>query len=221
MGLAMGLTAMAIVYSPWGKQSGAHLNPALTLSFLRLGKISSPDATFYILAQFLGGLIGVFAVWVALGGAFAAPPVHFVNTVPGDAGIGVAFLTEAAMACGLMLMVVTALASKRLLPLVGVLAGLMVAAYIAFLAPLSGMSMNPARSFASAAPEGLWDHLWLYFSAPVLGMLAAVEIARLAQVGRQRFCAKLNHDGAYRCIHCGHVPPQAAQAKAEENKVTS
>jgi aquaporin Z len=204
MGIAMGLTAIAIIYSPWGKRSGAHINPAVTLSFLRLGKINRIDAAFYIVAQFLGGLLGVLLVWAALGIAFADPPVQFVVTLPGAQGIGVAFLTEAAMACGLMLMVVTALASVRLMPLIGLFAGLMVATYIAFLAPLSGMSINPARTFASAAPGGQWGDLWLYLSAPVLGMLAAVEIHRLARPGREGFCAKLNHDDAYRCIHCGH-----------------
>lgn len=59
MGLAMGLTSIGIVYSPWGKQSGAHLNPAVTLTFFRLGKIAKPDAIFYVLAQFIGGIAGV------------------------------------------------------------------------------------------------------------------------------------------------------------------
>src|SRR5229473_2753635 len=59
IGLAMGITAIGIIYSPWGKRSGAHLNPAVTLSFLRLGKIQPWDAAYYITAQFLGGLAGV------------------------------------------------------------------------------------------------------------------------------------------------------------------
>lgn len=212
MGVAMGLTAIAIIYSPWGKRSGAHINPAVTLGFLRLGKVNRTDAAFYILAQFLGALIGVVLVWALLGTAFSAPPVRFVNTLPGAGGAGVAFIVEAAMACGLMLMVVTALASVRYMALIGAFAGLMVAAYIALLGPLSGMSINPARTFASAAPEGLWDYLWLYFTAPVLGMLAAVEIARLARLRRERICAKLNHDAAYRCIHCGYEPPRSSDA---------
>src|SRR5437870_1664697 len=58
-GLAMGLTAIALIYSPWGKQSGAHLNPSVTLTFLRLGKVEPWDAWFYIVAQFLGGTLGV------------------------------------------------------------------------------------------------------------------------------------------------------------------
>jgi aquaporin Z len=62
MGLAMGLTAVGIIYSPWGKQSGAHLNPATTLTFLRLGKVAPRDACGYIVAQFLGGLFGVYIV---------------------------------------------------------------------------------------------------------------------------------------------------------------
>jgi len=51
MGLAMGLTAVAIIYSPWGKQSGAHFNPAVTLTFLRLGKVKRTDAVFFMMAS--------------------------------------------------------------------------------------------------------------------------------------------------------------------------
>ena len=59
IGLAMGLTAIGLIYSPWGQQSGAHMNPATTLTFLRLGKVQPWDAVFYISAQFIGGLCGV------------------------------------------------------------------------------------------------------------------------------------------------------------------
>jgi len=59
IGLAMGLTAISLIYSPWGKQSGAHLNPSLTLTFWRLGKVASWDALLYIAAQFVGGMLGV------------------------------------------------------------------------------------------------------------------------------------------------------------------
>jgi aquaporin Z len=66
MGLAMGLTAVGIVYSPWGKQSGAHLNPATTLTFLGLGKIATKDACGYVVAQFLGGVFGTYVVGALL-----------------------------------------------------------------------------------------------------------------------------------------------------------
>ncbi len=210
IGLAMGLTAIAIIYSPWGKRSGAHLNPAVTLTFLRLGKIKPLDAIFYIIAQFVGGALGGFLVWAVLGSAFAEPPVDFVNTRPGEAGLLIAYITEMGMAFGIMLMVLMALASGRLMRFIGLFAGLMVAAYIAELAPLSGMSINPARSFASAVPGFLWDYLWIYFTAPVLGMQLAVEVFRLGKRGRETFCAKLNHDPAYRCIHCGYEPTKRA-----------
>ena len=221
MGIAMGLTAIAIIYSPWGKRSGAHINPAITLGFLRLGKIAPVDAAFYILAQFLGGALGVALVWTALGAAFADPPVFFVNTVPAG-GVAVAYLTELAMAFGLMLMVVTALSSPRLMPFVGLFAGIMVATYISIFAPVSGMSINPARTFASAVPAAHVDYLWLYFTAPVLGMMVAVETFRLAGLGRAWLCAKLNHDDRYRCIHCGHRPSRtdrgAEPGVAETNR---
>ena len=61
-GIAMGSTAIALVFSPLGKRSGAHFNPAVTLTFWRLGKVKNWDAVFYIVAQFIGGIAGVFAV---------------------------------------------------------------------------------------------------------------------------------------------------------------
>src|SRR5687767_11974542 len=59
VGCGMGATAVSLVYSPWGQRSGAHFNPALTLTFLRLGKIEPADACGYLLAQFAGGVLGV------------------------------------------------------------------------------------------------------------------------------------------------------------------
>jgi aquaporin Z len=67
MGLAMGLTAVVNIYSPWGRRSGAHLNPATTLTFWRLGKVSGRDTAFYIAAQFAGGTVGAFYIGALLG----------------------------------------------------------------------------------------------------------------------------------------------------------
>src|SRR5713226_8095364 len=68
-GVSMGMTAIAIIYSPWGKQSGAHINPSVTLTFLRLGKIRGWDAFFYITSQFTGAVVGVSLVALLLGKA--------------------------------------------------------------------------------------------------------------------------------------------------------
>src|SRR2546425_8732756 len=66
-GLAMGLTAIGIIYSPWGRRSGAHMNPSVTLSFLALGKIAPWDAFFYIASQFAGGALGVMLAALLIG----------------------------------------------------------------------------------------------------------------------------------------------------------
>lgn len=200
MGAFMGLTAVAIIYSPWGQQSGAHLNPSVTLTFLRLGKLPLGDAVFYVLAQFAGGLLGVLLSRAIVGSALGHPAVHYVVTAPGPGGRAVAFAGEALISFGLMLTVLIVSNSSRA-RLTGLLAGVLVAAYIAFEAPLSGMSMNPARTFASALPSGDWSAAWIYFVAPPLGMLAAAEAYR-ARRGAGR-CAKLQHDNARRCIFCG------------------
>jgi aquaporin Z len=86
IGLAMGLTAIALIYSPWGKQSGAHLDPAVTLTVLRLGKIQFIDAIFYVTAQCVGGLVGLMLASAAIGMAVAHPAINYVVTVSGDKG---------------------------------------------------------------------------------------------------------------------------------------
>ena len=75
-GLAMGLTAVGIFYSSWGKRSGAHINPAVTLTFLRLGKIKLWDALFYICAQFVGATLAVYLMASLFGMAVSHPAVR-------------------------------------------------------------------------------------------------------------------------------------------------
>ncbi|HSB71067.1 MAG TPA: aquaporin [Candidatus Methylomirabilis sp.] len=205
MGVAMGLTAVGIIYSPWGQQSGAHLNPSVTLTFLRLGKVAPWDAAFYVMAQFLGGLAGVWLAVMVLGHPITQPPIEYVATVPGPDGPSIAFLAEFVISCILMAVVLLASNSGGLARFTGLFAGILVALYIALEAPLSGMSMNPARTVASALPANLWTGLWIYFTAPPVGMLLAAEAyLRLRGAGRVS-CAKLHHDNGKRCIfHCGY-----------------
>lgn len=205
MGIAMGLTAIGIIYSPWGKQSGAHLNPSVTLTFYRLGKIEPQDAFFYIAAQFTGGVAGVAFVALAIGNPFADPPINYVATLPGSAGAAVAFLIELVISFVLMSVVLVTINIERG-RFTGILAGCLVATYITVAAPLSGMSMNPARTFASALPAQLWRTLWIYFTAPPLGMLLAAETYLRLAGARKVICAKLNHNNEKRCIfRCGYA----------------
>jgi len=201
-GLAMGVTAAALIYSPWGQRSGAHLNPSVTLTFLRLGKVKGPDALFYVAAQAAGGVLGVALVATWLGGALAHPAVNWVATVPGPPGLWAAFAAEAAISFGLMLTVL-AMSSSRFARLTGLAAALLVATWISVESPVSGMSMNPARTLASALPSGVWTAAWIYFVAPPLGMLGAAQAFSALTQGRARHCAKLDHPAGVRCIFCG------------------
>jgi aquaporin Z len=191
MGLAMGFTAIGIIYSPWGKQSGAHINPSITLAFLRLGKIEPWDAVFYMGAQFVGGLSAVLLIALLLGSTLAHPSVNYVATIPGTDGTGIAFLAEFAISFILMSVVLVSTNTQKLSRWTGLFAGVLVATYIAVEAPLSGMSMNPARTFASALPAQLWTALWVYFTAPLIGMLLAAELYLRLKGAHEVFCAKL------------------------------
>ncbi|MFO0848250.1 MAG: aquaporin [Gemmataceae bacterium] len=214
MGVAMGLTAVVNIYSPWGRRSGSHLNPATTLTFWRLGKVSGRDAAFYVAAQFVGGTLGAASAYTLLGHRFLRPPVTAVVTAPGQHGVSVAFLAELTITFALILVVLAVNNSHRFARYTGFVVGAMVAVYITIEAPLSGMSMNPARSFASAAVSGNWDHLWVYFVAPPLGMLSAAQVFVWWHGRRAVRCAKMDHDGRFRCIFCEHQAKQVSAATA-------
>jgi len=206
IGLAMGLTAIALVYSPLGQRSGAHMNPALTLSYLRLGKLARRDALAYAAAQLAGGIAGVALVAFALGRAFEDAPVSWVATLPGAHGAVGAFAAEIAISFGMMTTALVCTSTPRLAPYTGLFCGSLVALYITFEAPLSGMSMNPARSLASALFPGFWADFWVYVAGPLAGMLLAAELYGRVRGAANVRCAKLNHSARQRCIFCGFTP---------------
>jgi aquaporin Z len=203
IGLAMGGTALGIIHSPWGKRSGAHMNPAITVTFLRLGKIPPWDALYYVLFQFAGGLAGVLLTWAVLGSAFARPPVNYVVTVPGRAGNLAALAGELSIGYLMMAMILYVSNQPRLARFTGLCAGLLIASFVTLEAPLSGFGMNPARTWASAWPSGIWTAIWIYFTAPPLGMLLAAQSYLLAKNPASIRCCKLHHGSSKVCIFCG------------------
>jgi len=202
MGVAMGLTAVALIFSPFGKRSGAHFNPAVTLTYLRLGKIAPWDASFYILFQFIGGILGVLIASVFFRDLVAHSAVNYAVTVPGPNGPTLAFVAELTITFILMTVILTVSNTKRLGRWTGLFAGALIASYICLEAPISGMSMNPARTFGSAFGAHLWTSLWVYFTAPPLGMLLGAEVYKRVKGGKAVACAKLHQQ------HTLHLPLQ-------------
>ncbi|MEK7832899.1 MAG: aquaporin, partial [Acidobacteriota bacterium] len=182
------------------KRSGAHTNPSVTLTFYRLGKIERWDALFYILAQFIGGVIGVTIASLVLNKTLSSPAVNYVTTLPGEFGIGIAFAAEVIISFVMMTVVLNVSNRMSIARYTGLFAGSLVVTYISLEAPVSGMSMNPARTFGSAFSAQTWNALWVYFTAPPLGMLLAAEAyLRLNGIGNV-LCAKLHHHNNERCI---------------------
>jgi aquaporin Z len=206
MGLSMGITAVLIIHSPMGKRSGAHFNPAITLTYFRLGKVARPDAWLYVLSQFIGGVLGVGLSALLLGRALASPTVMFAETVPGKYGTGAAFAAEAFMAALLMGVVLWTSNRPSLAPLTSYFVGILITFYVLVFAPVSGFSINPARTTASAVFADVWTAIWLYFTAPVLGMLFAAEVYIRSQGEDRILCAKMHPDNRYECPFLCHYP---------------
>ena len=205
VGVAMGVTALVLIYSPWGKRSGAIMNPAVVLGFLRLGKLEPRDALGYVAAEFVGGTLGVLVSAAALGPLLGDPSVNYVVTEPGAYGAGTAWLGEFTIAFTLLTVVLLVNRSPRLAQHTGWFAATLVATFITFEAPLSGMSLNPARTFASAAVADSWHGFWIYLTAPLAGVLAATEVRCAFARDRDRLCGKLSHDSTLDCFlrcHC-------------------
>ena len=171
--VAPGLMVMAIIYF-MGMVSGAHLNPAVTLSFAARGNFPWSRVPGYVLAQ----LIGAAAASLLLRALFGTVG-HLGATLPGP-GIssGKALVVEALLTLGLVSVILGTASGARN---VGANAALAVGGYIAlsglWAAPISGASMNPARSFGPDLLAGDWTSWWAYIAGPIVGGLLAVGVA--------------------------------------------
>ncbi|WP_158085506.1 MIP/aquaporin family protein [Niastella vici] len=175
-GLLMGFTALIIFYSPFTAPSGSHINPAVTLTYLRLGKMCRYDALFYIFFQFIGGTIAVYLMQFVMGNELTDAPVRSAVTIPGKAGLWAACAMEFSIAFVTMTIVLFTSASNQLKRYTRLLAGLLVCLWVIVAGPVSGFGMNPARSFASALPAHIWTAFWIYLLMPIAGMLGAAEL---------------------------------------------
>ena len=176
MGVLMGATALFIFYSPWTSPSGSHINPAVTLTFLRLDKMCPRDALFFILFQLAGGTAAVYGMQLLMGNLLTDLPVQSVVTVPGKYGTVPALVIEFAIAFITMSVVLFTADNHKLKKYTRIFAGCLVCTWVIMAGPISGFGMNPARSFASALPANVWTAFWIYLGAPFAGMLSAAEI---------------------------------------------
>jgi aquaporin Z len=134
--------------------------------------------------------------------------VNYVVTAPGSHGDFVAWLAELGIGFVMLTVVMTANRVPSLAPRTGLIAATLVALFITFEAPLSGMSLNPARSFASAAVAHSFGGLWIYLTAPISGMLLGVELQRRLETRHSRLCGKLNHSQTIVCfVPCTCLEP--------------
>ncbi len=175
-GFLFGGTGALIATSPLGRISGAHLDPVLSWAFWLAGSLSALDAALYSLAQFVGAALGAALLPAAWGGVGAA--VRYGATLPARAwGAGPAVAGEAAATFALVGGILWFVGHPRLRRFTPALLPPLVALLVAFEAPLSGTSMNPARSFGPALPGDALGALWIYFLGPAAGALGAALVA--------------------------------------------
>jgi aquaporin Z len=213
-GLTFATAAAALVYSRLGRRSGGHFNPAVTLAFHRVGKVSTRDALAYVVAQGLGGLLGAFVVWLAWGAW--ARSVHVGATVPGPHGSAVAFAAEIAMGFALVTLILQFVARARIARWTPIAAGMLAATLVVLVAPISGTSINPARSLGPAVWGRELGVLWIYLLAPPLGAILATAAFR-ALGHRTTPCAKLFHTDDYVChfVDCQYQRPTHGRSQPE------
>lgn len=174
IGIAFGF-AVFLGIMLFGKSSGAHMNPAVTLALWLKGNTQKAEVLAYLTAQFLGAT-------AASGVVFLLYPTnaHFGDTLPA-AGIWESFGLEFGLTLALMFGILGVIHWKAGTLVAALVIGAIVGLEAYFAGPLCGASMNPARSFGPAVYSALWPALWLYMVAPVLGALGAVLLSKRAK----------------------------------------
>ncbi|MGI4750798.1 MAG: MIP/aquaporin family protein [Janthinobacterium lividum] len=181
LGVVMGIYITAMV-TAIGKLSGANANPIITWAFFRIKKISFANLCAYLTAQFLGAIVAVLLLNLTLGKLFQHPLISYSLTKPKPGhSLGASFIAEFIISFIFVITTLFVLSSKKLEKYNALIAGILIALFLIIELPYSGMSMNPARSFASALVAWKWKELWIYFVSPIIAMLLATELFLLWQ----------------------------------------
>lgn len=174
IGLSFGLIVMAMIFAI-GHISGCHINPAVTIAFAALRRVSPLKAAGYIAAQLAGAVLAGVAIVLILGDDGQAGA-----TIPRINGEDAAFISELVLTFFLMFVILGVATDHRAQ---GPFAGIAIGGYVAFAAtgwgPVANASMNPARTFGPAVAANVWDAHWLYWVAPIAGALLAAGVYEL------------------------------------------
>ena len=187
--LVFGFIVMAMIYSI-GNISGAHINPAATLGFLFAGRLNGKDVLPYILSQTAGAVAAAGVL------RFLFPEHGNLGATLPSGSILQAFAMELILSFLLMFVILNVSSGHKEK---GIMAGVAVGGMVALEAimggPVSGASMNPARSIGPALVSGQFQHLWIYIAAPIAGMFLAHPTCKWIQ-GTECCHAKTIREGS-------------------------
>jgi aquaporin Z len=173
-GFLFGTTGALIALSPVGKESGAHINPVVTLGFWLMGKLDLPTTLGYIGAQLIGAVIGSLPLllWGAMGKSVA-----FGATLPGpDFTLATVLLGEVVTTFTMVSLLAVFLGFRTIRPFTPAIFPPLYAIMVWAEAPISGTSTNPARTFGPAIVSGQWQGWWIYWAGPLVGMFLAILV---------------------------------------------
>lgn len=208
-GVLFGSVGASIALSPVGRMSGAHINPVVSLVFWLDGALPTAALGVYVLGQAIGAILG--ALPLALFGSMGRS-VSFGATVPGPQGAPIAALAEAGCTLALVVALLGFVARTALRRYTPAIFPVLYGVLVAFEAPISGTSTNPARSLGPAVVFDIWSGFWVYVVGPTAGALLGAGLHRLLAGGRPHLrieLAKLSHfetDPFAPLAHLHHLP---------------
>ncbi|MBT3259820.1 MAG: aquaporin family protein [Deltaproteobacteria bacterium] len=197
IGLFFAIGLCVVVYSPLGKRSGGHLNPAVTVAFWLNGLMHGIDAVCYIAAQFAGAVLGA---WVAFA-VFDWKNLSATLALPGaDASLSLVLLVEFGIVFVLIIAIFAFVSSGKSGKLTGIAIGIYIVMVTVLFSAVSGAGLNPARNLGPALLLIRFDYILIYFTASVLGAFAAYGLFRGATKGTQPVCCKLCYKNEGSCL---------------------
>ena len=188
-GFLFGCVGASIAVSHVGKESGAHINPAVTLGFWLMQKLDSRTALGYVFAQLVGAYLGCLPLlaWGSMGRSVA-----FGATIPGQGyTTGTVLMGEAVTTFALVAGLSVFIGFRSLRPFTPAMIPFLYSVMVPLEASISGTSTNPARTFGPALISGRWEGWWIYWVGPIIGTLAAILVC--SSLARRIEVAKLYH----------------------------